>query len=378
MSPTQLQSYEPLYAIASNGKTKYWQIEVIQMTSDEPVLIETKHGYLNGNLASNITVVRKGKNIGKANETTPWEQALLQAKSSWDKKLTQGYATTINEPSKIKLPMLAHDYFKRGNAITYPCYVQPKLNGVRMVAYKSTDGISLYSRNGKPFTTLDHLLPQLDQVMKVGEYLDGELYNPELDLQEIVSLVKNNSEDNGRASLQYWVYDTIVNDLPYCLRINRLTQIKANCDVGAAPNIVIVDTYTAENADKVDNLHFTFVAQGMEGLMLRNTMGLYQCNHRSVELQKYKIFQSDEFLIVDVIGGEDGKAEQDAAIFVCETKAGIEFNVRPKGGREIRKQWLLDKVNIIGKYLTVKYFDYTPGEASVPFHPVGESIRDYE
>lgn len=378
MSPTQFQTYEPLYAIASNGKTKYWQIEVKQVTNEDPVLIETKHGYLNGNLASNITVIRKGKNIGKANETTPWEQALLQAKSSWDKKLTQGYATSISEPSKIKLPMLAHDYFKRGNAITYPCYVQPKLNGVRMVAYKSAEGISLYSRNGKPFTTLDHLLPQLDQVMKVDEYLDGELYNPELDLQEIVSLVKNISEDNGRASLQYWVYDTLIENLPYCDRINRLTQIKANCDVGAASNIVIVDTYTVEDANKVKDLHFSFVAQGMEGLMLRNTMGLYQCNHRSVELQKYKKFQSDEFLIIDVIGGEEGKAEQDAAIFVCETKAGIKFNVRPKGGRDIRKQWLLDKANIIGKYLTVKYFDYTPGEASVPFHPVGESIRDYE
>ena len=377
MSPTQLESFKPLYAISSNGKTKYWQIEVIQISNNEPVIIETKHGYLNGNLASNISKVSKGKNIGKANETTPWEQACFQAKSKWEKKLNEGYTTSIDKPSAIKLPMLAHDYFKRGNAIKFPCYVQPKLDGIRMVAHKTTNGISLYSRNGKLFTTLTHLLPQLDLIMKVDEYLDGEIYTPELDLQEIVSLVKNNSEDKGRSLLQYWIYDTIIEDLPYCDRLTKLNQVKANFNLEIIPNLVIVDTYLAENSNKVNDFHFSFISQGSEGLILRNSLGLYNCNHRSTELQKYKKFKTDEFIIKDVVGGELGKAEEDAAIFVCETKAGVMFHVRPKGGREIRKQWLLDKNNLIGKYLTVKFFDYTPGE-SVPFHPVGESIRDYE
>jgi len=364
---------EPLYAISSNGRTKIWEIAVEEISNTE-VIIRITHGFEGCKLTESITKITSGKNIGKKNETTALEQAISQAEAKWKVKLNSGYTTNLEEQSKVKLPMLAHDFFGRGKNIIFPAYIQPKLNGVRMLAYKDSTGVLLYSRNGKVFTTLEHLIPELDSILKVGDYLDGEIYNPELNLQEIVSLLKNNSKDNGRELLQYWIYDTI-NEATYRERFCYLREI----NMSGYNFLKIVETKLVESREKLPDFHRQYVNQGMEGLMVRNAEGKYKCNFRSTDLQKYKEFQTEEFLIVDVIGGEKGKSEEDCAIFVCQTKSGNNFNVRPKGSRENRKELLLDKEKLINKYLTVKYFEITPGESGVPFHPVGgECIRDYE
>lgn len=369
-----MKKFKPLYAISSNGRTKIWKIEIEEISNIE-VIIRITHGFEGCKLTESITKITSGKNIGKSNETTALSQAIAQATSKWERKLASGYTTNINSTTnEIKLPMLAHDYFKRGKDIKFPAYIQPKLNGVRMVAHKDSTGILLYSRNGKLFTTLEHLIPELDSIMKVGDYLDGEIYNPELNLQKIVSLLKNNSKDNGRDKLQYWIYDTIMNDATYRERYCYLREI----NTPGLKFLNIVETTLVESKEDLQDFHRQYVNQGMEGLMVRNAEGKYKCNFRSIDLQKYKEFQTDEFLIVDVISGEKGKSEEDCAIFVCQTTNGNNFNVRPTGSRENRKELMLEREKLIGKYLTVKFFDITHGESGVPFHPVGESIRDYE
>lgn len=368
------QQFPPLYATSSNGKTKYWEVKVYEINPDAPVYIETTHGYVDSQLVENITEIKSGKNLGKKNATTKWDQAIAQATSLWQKKKDKGYSESLASNNTIKLPMLAHDYFKRGKDITFPCYVQPKLNGVRMLAYRDGEDIILYSRGGKVFNTLNHISDQLKPIMQDGQYLDGELYNDDLDLQEIVSIVKCEKEDRGRDKLEYWIYD-VPNELIFGDRLQQLLDLQSL--LPEESNLVILNTYLCGNIEQVKHYFKLFIGMGKEGLMLRNKHGLYKDSHRSADLQKYKEFQSEEFEIIDVIGGENGKAEQNCAIFICKTKEGIQFHARPKGSRETRIEWLNDRQNLIGKLLTVKYFDYTPG-SGVPFHPVGEAIRDYE
>lgn len=366
--------FPPLYARASNGKTKYWEIKVYETTPEAPVYINTKHGYEGSNLVETITEIKTGKNIGRANETTKWEQAIAQATSTWQKKKDKGYSETLSTSSPIKLPMLAHDYFKRGKDITFPCYVQPKLNGVRMLAYCQGNNVTLYSRGGKIFNTLNHIAEELKLIMKDGQYLDGEIYNHDLDLQEIVSILKCEKEDRGRDKLQYWIYD-VPSDLIFNNRLRSLQNLQYLLTDNT--NLVIVNTDECTSKHHVKDYFKQFITEGMEGLMLRNKQGSYKYSHRSADLQKYKEFQSEEFEIIDVVGGEAGKSEENCAIFVCKTAEGVTFNVRPKGARELRVKWLNEeRLNLIGKHLTVKYFEYTPD--GVPFHPVGEAIRDYE
>lgn len=113
-----------LYKVDSKGKIREWSVQVID---GKPAQIIVTHGAKGGKLQEKITFIDKGKNIGKANETTILEQAQAEAKSKWLKQQDKCYAETIGEPEFR--PMLAHRMDKYPNKVKYPCYVQPKLDG---------------------------------------------------------------------------------------------------------------------------------------------------------------------------------------------------------------------------------------------------------
>ena len=105
----------------------------------------SEYGELGGKIQES-SIVCTGKNIGRANETSPEEQAILEGKAKCQLKKDKGYFETIEEAQTevVFLPMLAKD--GRKVKIKYPCDAQPKLDGVRCMA---KDG-NLMSRGGKP------------------------------------------------------------------------------------------------------------------------------------------------------------------------------------------------------------------------------------
>ena len=121
-----------LYGKSTTGKIKTWKVEVIK-SSEEESLIRIEHGYSDGKKQEDIRSVTSGKNIGKANETTPYEQATSEAKSDFNKKCDEGYAQNIDdikeESSGFFLPMLAHKWDTHSSKIRFPAYCQPKLDG---------------------------------------------------------------------------------------------------------------------------------------------------------------------------------------------------------------------------------------------------------
>ena len=135
-------SLPTLYGRSTNGKIKEWKISVLKM-ADGTCYIETEHGYEDGKKQLDTRYIEEGKNIGRANETSPYEQALSEAKSAHSRKKDSGYVEDKNKiPSAsdgLFLPMLAHRYDKHSSKIKFPCWVQPKLDGVRMIA-KKEDG----------------------------------------------------------------------------------------------------------------------------------------------------------------------------------------------------------------------------------------------
>ena len=89
---------------------------------------------------------------------------------------------------------------------------------------------------------------------------------------------------------------------------------------------------------------------------------------------KYKDFIDEEFVIV---GGHEGTGDDiGTVVFDCRTKDGKIFAVRPRGSRELRREWMTDIEKIIGKELTIRYQNLS--EDNVPIFPVGLAIRDYE
>lgn len=355
--------FSMLYAKASNGKIKTWSI-----TAEGNIMI-IRNGYEGGKIAEQRKTII-GKNIGKANETTDAEQCHLECKSKWQKKIDEQYTENHNKiteygDQKILLPMLALNFRDREHDIKFPCYVQPKLNGVRCIYQRD----KFISRKGKEYTTLNHLSTELKALGITMP--DGEIYVHGMAFQEIIRRVKKDRGVKTQA-LEYWIYDqvnaktfedrTLEIDIAFGKNKKKIVKLK------------YVETFLVNSKEEIKQWHDKFVQQGFEGIIIRNIAGLYKVKHRSQDLQKYKEFFDAEFEIVSYhegTGTDDG-----TVIFEVKTKKGQVFSVRPRGTHEVRAEYLEDINIIIGKELTVRYQNLS--EEGIPIFPVGISIRDYE
>lgn len=369
-----VKEWPVLFSLSRTGKVKQWQVEVVE--DDGDYHISSTHGYVDSKLVTELSSALKGKNIGKKNETSPEQQAMLEAQSKFQSKLDKNYQETV--PTSIAeflniRPMLAHKYMERRHNIVFPCYVQPKLNGVRSLASASEDKVIFTSRGGKNFTVLDHvekaLLYHSDSEYFPLAPLDGELFNPRMTFEDISGAVKKYKDITP--DLEYWIYDIGDTTLDFRDRLAILQKMAR--DIHPRGCLKIVPTRLVNNEAELAIAHKEF-SENYEGTMVRNTLGKYLMDYRSTDLQKLKDFEDDEFLI---IGGKQGSgSDEGTVIYTCQTPEGRPFDVRPRGTREFRAAAYLNLANDIGKDLTVRYQNLS--ELNIPIFPVGIAIRDYE
>lgn len=393
--------FPTLVGTSSAGKIKKWTIRVNDNNGYSVIVVE--HGYENGKMQIITKDIREGKNIGKKNETTPYEQAISEAKAAWLKKQDAGYKIRSGGDGSssgsgscsgsgsgyggsgcidcsgnhydddiidIPGPMLAHDYNKRSKSIKFPCYVQRKYDGTRCIGIP---GVGLYSRNKKKYPHMQHIMSEL-QKLPSNIILDGELYSDSLTFQEIVGLVKKQTLSDEdiikQKQIYFHVYDLIY-DASFQDRYSRLTALFS---VNKFNNIKLVKTELCNCENNMKELHDKYVNEGYEGIMLRNMNGDYAVGQRSIHLQKYKQFFDDEYVVTGYNQG-DG-LEEGCVIWVCKTSSGSEFCCRPRGSREERIRQYNNGDSYIGKMLTVRYQELT--DSGVPRFPVGIAFRDYE
>jgi DNA ligase-1 len=226
----------------------------------------------------------------------------------------------------------------------------------------------LYSRNRKPYPHLEHIRAELD-MLPAGTILDGEAFSKTLTFQEIVGIVKNETIQQKQEEVKFYVYD-MINSENFLTRSFVLQSIFA---MHTFQHLILVKTEECANEAAMKAKHNEYVAEGYEGIMLRNKTGLYS-NARSVHLQKYKEFFDMECKIVDFKEGEG--AEEGCVIWICETEAGKQFACRPRGTREERQELFATGAEHVGKMLTVRYQELT--DDGLLRFPVGIAIRDYE
>jgi ATP-dependent DNA ligase len=391
------KSFPTLYAKAKTGKVKQYDIRA-EGDRDLAYIIR-EHGYTDGKKQVDTTEVTQGKNLGKANETTPYEQACMEAESKWNHKKDKGYTEDKNPTgTEVMLPMLAQSYEKKSHKIEWPACVQPKLNGVRCLAIPFTRGtgtkkerkVGFFSRGGKVYNTLNHLTDNIHTIepeVVSNTVFDGEIYLHNHGFQDIIRRVKKDRGEDTR-ELNYWIYD--IADMSKTFEERRKTislefrahGTKTNVTEGSnhemtsykMANLVMVPTFEVLDETEMKEYHKMFVECGFEGTIIRNKEGKYLCNHRSHDLLKYKDFHDAEY---EIVGYTEGTGrEAGCIVFCCRTKEGREFDVRPRGTMEERVDWFNDGESIVGKDLTVRYQELS--EDGIPIFPVGITIRDYE
>ncbi len=357
-----------LFGKSKSGKIKQWSV-LVEFVAKDCSVIEIKHGFLDGKKQVSAKYIKSGKNIGKSNETTPYEQAVLEAKSALSKKIDEGYARKIEDIPKVSeglfLPMLAHSFDKHSKKINYPCWVQPKLDGVRMLSKKIDGKVFMWSRKGKVIDVPDKIKNQLKSLMNEKDCFDGELYVHGWDFQRIISAVKRKNSDTDK--LQYHIYDM---PEPNKTFENRFLKKDLNSLEGL--NIKIVKTDIVDKKNNLEALERFYVKKAYEGVMVRNRNSLYEYKNRSYDLQKVKRFEDHEF---EIIGGKCGTGKESGlVIFKCITEDGVEFDVRPKGCYEDRSYMYKNLESYIGKKLKVLFQGRT--NDNVPRFPVGIGIRE--
>lgn len=343
-------------------KGRQWKIKVIDN------MIETEYGQKK--MTKTKTIV-SGKNKGKKNETTDYEQAVKEAEKKWNSKKEEGYSenneqqkcvteNNINIDEKESV-MLAKIFEEK--KITFPCYVQPKLDGYRMF-WKDE---KMYSRTGKEFNNLNKLKEELK---KINYKLDGELYVHGMLFESYGILRKQKitkKDEEILNKIEYHVYDIIDNTKIFEERNNILKELKNKLTTNM---IKIVPTYICNNVDEIYKYHNEFIENGYEGTIVR--LNKFYEYKRTNNLMKLKDFQDDEFEIVDyTFEKKDVKGEK-LVIWVCKTKEGKLFNVRQSGDEATRIEYYKNGDKYKGRNLCVKFFGFT--NDNIPRFPVTKSI----
>ena len=375
----ELQKTLPtLYGKDTSGKTKQWSAAIF--TNGSVARYTVEYGQVDGKLQTTSRDFTEGKNIGKKNETTPLQQCTNEIKKKWeDKKEKERYSENeeSDEVGTKIFPMLAHIYDPKSktkvkNPIVYPCFVQPKLDGLRCLIYLSGNNIVTQSRTGGIFTTMDHITSGLTKFFESWPniILDGELYTNRYPFEELVGLIKRKHVDASDLpkmhQVHFHIYD-IVSLQGYAERRHFILQ---NQRLFPA-TFEIVKTEEATTVEDFKTKFTEYVQEGYEGIMLRNKKGPYVSN-RSHDLQKYKEFEEDEFVIVGFREAEG--RDSGTVIWRCATKTGDEFDCRPVGSVEHRKDLFQNAQSNIGKLLTIKYQELS--EKGIPRFLSGKSIRD--
>lgn len=360
--------FPKLYALSKSGQIRSFRIRCRKYREDLVIMTTKKKVEPKGKITYDKYTYTEGKNLGRANETSAWEQCCREAESMFNRLKDKGYQEGIPSDESEMKPMLAIKWDE--SKVIYPCMVQAKLDGVRCIAYRDNEGVHLKSRRGKEFN-IPHLIRYLEKNSRLLP-LDGELYNhKDLNFLGIISAVKKLSAKTDHINMI--VYDKPVEGIiNYDRQFKLLAGNAKNTDKDAP--IKYLPTIIAYSKADIDTYHDKCIKEGFEGVIIRNFTGKYEFGYRSHNLIKLKKFFDKEFPIIRV--EEATGRDKGTAIFVLKADNGKEFKARPQGDKGLRKRYLEDKDLLIGKLCTVKYQELS--KYGIPRFPSAIAIRDYE
>lgn len=408
-----------LYALNKDDSFQEWKVFV------EVSNVIVQFGKVGGKVQTKITECEP-KNVGRANETTGEQQAIAEAISKWEKQVRLGYreSTSELETEDQLSPMLAQDAIKRSKNIIYPCYAQPKLDGLRCLVTFDDEGQPVFnSRGNKVYPIKGKIVDEIIELHKATGFnmFDGEVYLHGLSLQKIVSLAKkwrtkedieaevnkeyltevkkwkkdpskyeepqpNLNKYGGFCSddLEFHIFDIPskgkvwdsgngyegswnYNDHP--CRYADLMNTDSLSSSLRLTKIKIVHGSFMEDEDQTKDSIGIYMQRGYEGAIIRNFKGLYEFGQRSTDLQKWKIFQDSE---AKVTGYTIDKNKE--AVLECIEKDGTTFKCKMKGTFLDRNEDAAKK--IVDNFINFSFQART--DDGVPQFPVGQYVRNVD
>jgi len=222
---------------------------------------------------------------------------------------------TINKHSTMKVPvfecMLADDSKKHEKKMTGEVYVEPKLDGVRVITICDVDKdeVKMFSRNGKELNNFPTILKQFDSMldqMSESMVFDGEIMSD--DFQTLMREIHRKGgakTDDAVLNLFDCMPLEYFKEGSYPYALNTRKELLQSFTYG--PNISIVEFVAMDLDDDDGQKQFAdynrlCIDKGFEGIMVKPITGIYECKRSSLWL-KVKPFIEVSLKVVDTEEG---------------------------------------------------------------------------
>ncbi len=384
------------------------------------------------------TLIVRGKNLGRSNRTSVFHQALIEAYGKYkdivlgsrmmspdsphfaDRK--DNYVTAqIAVISQRVPPMLASPedpsgWFAKVVGSGRHVMVQPKLNGLRVMATRRASGadvaagthsrpLVIYSRTMKDITpnnffeevgTLTALYPDL--------IFDGEMYKHGESLQKISGTARNLGKGVAvQINVEYVIYDVYVAEspkMPYGERYLLYHRIREEVAARQFKYVHFMFATLMDSFDAVTAYYDTAIRDGYEGVMLKNAEAWYEPSfngYHATAMCKYKKSFAAEFACAgwsEGVGKATGKVTTWTAKITRQSHTGREdvdemlqkalgktFKCNIKAPDETRIAWFRELSDDAGAFarqysgvlMTVEFFELS--DAGLPIQPYWISFR---
>ena len=275
---------------------------------------------------------------------------------------------TINKHSTMKVPvfecMLADDSKKHEKKMTGDVYVEPKLDGVRVITICDVDKdeVRMYSRNGKELNNFPKILEQFDSML--DQMAESMVFDGEVMSDDFQTLMREIHRKGGAKT------DDAVLNVFDCLPLEAfkeggyagsLTVRKGMLnEYEFGPNISKVE-YVRMNLSEDDgqkmfaDYNKLCIDKGFEGIMVKPMGGVYECKRSSLWL-KVKPFIEVSLKVIDTEEGTGRNAGKLGALIVEGTDMDkfIKTNVGSGLTDNDREEFWKAKDKLIGQIVEIR------------------------
>ena len=275
-------------------------------------------------------------------------------------------------------PMLAHKFAP--HKVKYPCFVQPKLNGVRGIYLTGRYFQSRYGEIWKP-EVVSHAFMSLTGLKF---HLDGEFYKHGMSLQNInsrIGVVRNKPHEESHL-IRYCIFDVMV-DAPFHRRLLVLNELAKRYK--DHPHITVVKTREVASEIEADHYYKQWKHnEGFEGMMYRDSNAPYgfasRCGNKENRwncLLKRKEMVDLDATIMDLqqMKDQDGNLKDTLGAFVLKAPNGAMFTAGSGLTNAQRDAYWKAGDAMIGVRVKINYEMLSDG--GVPLKPIVECV-DYE
>lgn len=273
--------------------------------------------------------------------------------------------------------MLAQPYDEE-RVKEWPVAVEPKLDGFRLLAEVNpvSEEVMLWSRSGKPFTSLEHLKKPLVRASRLAfgtspVWFDGEVVSNSF--KETSSTVRRKYEQATDAI--YHVFDAWRRGREGKAEWIRRGEVCTMIRAAQSQHVVTLTRSVAHNGQEVLACYKAARGMGYEGVIVKDTSAPYEFK-RSYAWMKLKGYASEDLKIVGVFAGE-GKHKGRAGGIECIIGGEDCDNIVRVGTGFTdmqREEIWTNREDVIGRIAEVGYHEKTP--AGSLRHPRFVRFRD--